>query len=217
LNTAKTRVSEETKKRIIKAAGEIFGHKGFQKTTIRDIACAANVNLAAVNYHFGGKQELYRIVIEDIFKKGFEKFPSTPDDPDRYTPEKKLHWFIRSAIYRFLSNEGWQGMTGPGRLIAREFLNPSPAFADMIDTQIKPHKDILVAIIQEISGKQDENAVLPCVLSVMGQCIYYAFASPVIQRLAEDLSPVEKNLDTITEHIFRFSLNGIQHITTHRR
>ena len=213
MNTAKN-ISAVTRHRIVKAAGEIFGHKGFQKATIRDIACAANVNLAAVNYHFGGKQGLYNTVIEDIFTKGFERFPSSPDESAGYSPEERLHWFIRSAVYRFLSNKGWHGLTGPGKLIAREFLNPSPAFSDIIDTHIKPHKDILVTIIQEISGNQDENAVLPCALSIMGQCIYYAFAAPVIQRLASNLSPGEENLDTITEHIFQFSLNGIKHIST---
>jgi AcrR family transcriptional regulator len=50
---------ENTKERILKVANDLFASKGFNGTSIRDIANAADVNLSAVNYHFKNKEKLY--------------------------------------------------------------------------------------------------------------------------------------------------------------
>lgn len=55
--------AEKTRRRIIKAAEQLFAEKGFQAMTLREVTCQAGVNLAAVNYHFGSKTALMREVI----------------------------------------------------------------------------------------------------------------------------------------------------------
>jgi len=52
----------DTRKRILDAAEALFTEHGFDATTLRQITGAAEVNLAAVNYHFGSKEELIREV-----------------------------------------------------------------------------------------------------------------------------------------------------------
>ncbi len=52
----------ETKNRILDAAEHLFADKGLGESSLRAITQAANVNLAAVNYHFGGKDGLIRAV-----------------------------------------------------------------------------------------------------------------------------------------------------------
>lgn len=204
-----------TKERIIDVAGAIFGKEGFKAATIRKIAKAAHANVAAVNYHFRDKEGLYRAVLEDIFSKGFQKFPSIRDTENLCEPDQKLRTFIQGMFYRFLSNQGWQGISGKGKLIAREFLDPTPAFEDIVEIYIKPHKDILVSIISELSEKKmSMEKALPCALSIIGQCIYYAFATPIIQRIAKDFMPTQENLDLLADHVFRFSLGGIQQINS---
>lgn len=62
----------DTKKRILESSIHLFGTKGFERTTTRDIATHANVNLASINYHFRTKQNLLKEVgihITDEFKK----------------------------------------------------------------------------------------------------------------------------------------------------
>ena len=56
-----------TKNRIISAAIEEFAEHGYHAATIRDICKRAGVNIAAINYHFSGKAELYRRSLEMIF------------------------------------------------------------------------------------------------------------------------------------------------------
>lgn len=67
-DVAQSRVFEpksttDTKTRILDAAETLFGSKGFQATSLRDITRAAEVNLAAVNYHFQTKDSLIDAVI----------------------------------------------------------------------------------------------------------------------------------------------------------
>ncbi len=202
-----------TKERLIDIAGNIFGREGFKATTIRKIAEAAEANIAAVNYHFRDKEGLYRAVLEDIFSKGFQRFPSVPLPGTSADPEKRLYVFIQAMFCRFLSREGWGGLSGRGKLIAREFLDPTPAFEDIVETYIRPQKNILAAIVSDVSGgKLDRDGILSCAVSIIGQCIYYAFAAPIIEKIAENFTPIEKNLDFLSDHVFRFSLGGIQSI-----
>src|SRR6202049_1938785 len=50
--------SDRTRAAILDAAERLYADRGFADVTLRDIVAAANVNLAAVNYHFGSKDEL---------------------------------------------------------------------------------------------------------------------------------------------------------------
>lgn len=45
--------------RLLDAAEQSFAEKGFDGTNVRDLTAKANCNIAAVNYHFGGKENLY--------------------------------------------------------------------------------------------------------------------------------------------------------------
>jgi AcrR family transcriptional regulator len=50
--------SDQTRTAILAAAERLYADRGFADVTLRDIVAEANVNLAAVNYHFGSKDEL---------------------------------------------------------------------------------------------------------------------------------------------------------------
>lgn len=67
-----TRPSEITRERILKAAQRLFAERGYQDTTVRAVVVRARVNQAAINYHFGGKDGLYR----EVLRATFERLPS---------------------------------------------------------------------------------------------------------------------------------------------
>src|SRR5689334_3019902 len=52
-----------TRERILDAAESLFMEHGFEATSMRAITASAGVNLAAVNYHFGSKEELFQSVL----------------------------------------------------------------------------------------------------------------------------------------------------------
>lgn len=53
-----------TTQRILDAAEQLFAEHGYHPTSLRAITSAAEVNLAAVNYHFGSKEELVKAVMQ---------------------------------------------------------------------------------------------------------------------------------------------------------
>src|SRR5437762_12824734 len=60
---AETRAPLATKEKILDTAEALFMEHGFEATSLRAITTAAGVNLAAVNYHFGSKEELFQMVL----------------------------------------------------------------------------------------------------------------------------------------------------------
>ena len=63
---------ENTKEKLFCAAINVFAEKGFDGATVRDICFRVGANVSAVNYYFGGKESLYRSILEMMFKKGQE-------------------------------------------------------------------------------------------------------------------------------------------------
>ncbi len=82
------------------------------------------------------RKGLYGAVLEDVFSTGFTRFPATVETGTEAGPEQRLRVFIRAMFYRLQSREGWGGMSGQGRLIARELLDPSPAFVSILERYI---------------------------------------------------------------------------------
>ena len=62
-----TRPSDITRERIVKAAERLFADHGYEETSVRAMVTKARVNQAAINYHFGGKEGLYREVLRATF------------------------------------------------------------------------------------------------------------------------------------------------------
>ncbi len=56
----------ETRAQLIEAALDVFGRLGYEGASTREIAKAANANLAAIVYHFGGKEALHIAVAEHV-------------------------------------------------------------------------------------------------------------------------------------------------------
>lgn len=77
-----------TEKKIIEAAKSIFIKKGYAATRTRDIAEEADINLALLNYYFGSKENLFKLVIEEKFKELFGIVQPVLSDPEISLKEK---------------------------------------------------------------------------------------------------------------------------------
>ncbi len=56
----------DTRETILQAAEELFGERGFRKTTLEDVASAAGVSRPLVYRYFGDKQALFRVVVDRV-------------------------------------------------------------------------------------------------------------------------------------------------------
>lgn len=202
----------KTRERIIEAAGEVFGRRGYAAATVREICEQAGANVAAINYYFQGKEGLYREVVRKLIGTIFDRFPVDSSDAAS-TAEQRLKFFIAAALNRLLSPEGLSDYTGKGRLVARELTDPSPILDTMVEDFIRPTAMVLAEIISELLGPSaSDRDVLKCQMSVIGQCFHYATARPIITRLTGYDLDEEGIIMELADHITQFSLAAINGI-----
>lgn len=203
-----------TRQRILEAAGEIFAQNGFRQTTVRQISSKANVNIAAINYYFQSKDRLYLETLRCWKDIAFDKYPrelgTSEDDP----PEKRLEGFIRSFVFRILDT-GIESRFG--RLMAREFTEPTAALDVIVEEMARPMFHLVSSIVGRIVGKDPTNeTVIYCCASIVGQCLYFLYARPVLNRLIGDDRVSSMNMEDIAGHVCRFSLAALSAIKEDR-
>ena len=90
-----TRPSDITRTHILKAAERLFADRGYEETSIRAIVAKARVNQAAINYHFGGKDGLYREVLRAAIRALTEHQLGQAEEMKSMSRENALGEFIR--------------------------------------------------------------------------------------------------------------------------
>lgn len=206
--------AEATRVRLLEAAGEVFAEVGFTHATVRDICQRAEANIAAVNYHFGGKQQLYHAALEHLFHEAAQQYPfepvvSSPMD----SPKRRLHAFVRAMLYRMLGpgKPAWHG-----KLSAREMVEPTGALDQIVARVVEPVsrllREIVCAALDESCRHLSDTEIDRCVLSIIGQCVFYKNCHPVLERCfaTHVRSPID--IDAIAGHIADFSYAGLQQL-----
>jgi AcrR family transcriptional regulator len=99
----KVDASADTRERILQAAEGLFAEHGFDAVSMRDITALANVNLAAVNYHFGSKQallgEVFAIRANALVSERLKLLEALPRDRNgRPRLEAAIEAFLRPSL-----------------------------------------------------------------------------------------------------------------------
>jgi AcrR family transcriptional regulator len=190
---------------MIEAAGQVFAAKGFEGATVREICKRGNANLAAVNYHFGDKRRLYIEAVKRAHQSRTEQFPLpewTPGTPAR----QKLFDFVLTLLRRMTSPmvSQWEG-----DLLMREIGRPSDACQELAQDSIRPHFEVLCEVIAELAPSLDLRQRHLTAFSVVGQCLHYRVAAPVIQMLVADGEYDEYHPELLADHISKLTLDGL--------
>jgi AcrR family transcriptional regulator len=200
---------EETRIRLLHAAGDIFSKKGYQSATIRDICRKAKANVAAVHYHFGSKERLYDAVLRHAHEEALRRYPIDSGVSEASPPRERLSAYVRALLLRMLckGENSWHSA-----LMARELSEPTPMLGRFVDRSIMPRVEKLREIVSDILGQGADPALVAlCVQSIVGQCRNYAVARPILTRIFPDLTYDEPGISRLAEHIVRFSLAGMAH------
>ncbi len=101
--------------------------------------------------------------------------------------------------------------------MAREFTEPTAALDVIVEEMARPMFHLISSIVGRIIGKDPANdTVLYCCASIVGQCLYFLYARPVLSRLIGDDRVASMDMEDIAGHICRFSLAALSAIKEDR-
>ena len=214
-NTTRSDAADSSKERLVKAATELFAHRGFDGVTIRDLAEAANVNVAAVHYHFGGKNELYGAVIEEVFAplesllgQQEQAIALARESRDPKVAKQALTGCIRALMLRLFHDErpSWAGT-----FLARESIQPTAAMNRVLECFVRPAWQSFLAVLELLRPDLAETEQLQFVASsIVGQCLYYQHARPVVLATFQVATLDHDFVERAVAHIAAFSLAAIE-------
>jgi len=92
------KITEITRQALLDHATDVFAESGFDGASVREITRRATINLAAINYHFGGKEALYREVLRLAVDALSDASLLDEVTIDRVTREEAVRLFIRQQV-----------------------------------------------------------------------------------------------------------------------
>ncbi len=198
---------DETQRKLLNAAGEVFAAQGFEAATVREICQRSGTNIAAINYHFGSKERLYIEAVKSAhcYQHSAQPLEFPPDLP----LEQALGCFVREMMVDMLDRDSpsWHL-----ELMMRELARPTAACEELVRSYIGPKFAMLEGILD---GLLPPN--LPptqrqlFAFSIVGQCLLYRFHRPIGKLLIGEAKFNSLfNVELLADHITRFSLAGIQ-------
>ena len=199
--------SNETCRRLLAAASEEFARHGFASARIRPIVDAAGVNLAAVNYYFGGKEGLYRATLQYL---AAQMHAPSQKAPGGRKPEERLQRRIFAILERFI---GAARPSPLGRILAYEAMAPTGSLESLLEDTMRPELDRIRAILREIVGDSVDDAQLThAALGILGQCVLYLYVRPAIERISPALGRGDDTCRFLATQITEFSLGGVERL-----
>jgi TetR/AcrR family transcriptional regulator, regulator of cefoperazone and chloramphenicol sensitivity len=149
---AATERGERARTRLLAEASRIFAEKGFATASTREICQAAGLNVAAIHYHFGGKDDLYRAALIGPIEtlagqlEGFD----APGLSLEASLQRLLGGFVGAA------EACTPGHDAGARLFLREMIEPTPMFAAAVAQHILPvHRAISGLLARHVSLPPD--------------------------------------------------------------
>lgn len=203
--------NHETRDRLIEAAERLFSTRGYAATSVRDLTTEAGCNVAAVNYHFGGKERLYvetfRGLLPEIRDRRMEIVGRAMDDRDGDATLESFLEAFAEAIWNPFVNES------RGRLLMgffmHEILDPRLPAGVFQEEFADPLMNMAVEGLRRLEPELDEATARMCVMSVVGQ-ILHAFKARRLFLHDRERSKMPTGIEAHIDHIVRFSAAGIR-------
>lgn len=173
----------DTRGRLIEAALHLFGHRGFEGTSTRQLAARAGTNVASIAYHFGGKSGLR----DACARKVAERVSGVLDTPgascEHPTPEaarEQIETLVAAFVRFIVATPQSRDMVA---FMLRELTDPGETtetiYAEVIDPQHRAMCDLWAAA----TGRHaDDDEIKLTVFATLGQILYFRIAEPFVGR-----------------------------------
>jgi AcrR family transcriptional regulator len=179
----------ETRQRLIHSALEVFGEYGFDGASTRMLAERAGANLAAIPYHFGSKEGLYRAAAEYIVEFSKRELQPIIDRIERMAMERKVSRraaseLLEELLQRFSSlvigsseADSWAGF------IMREQLHPGAAFEILFEGLMKKLIDAASRMLAiTLRMRPDDPRLMITTQTVLGQIVIFRSGRAAVLR-----------------------------------
>jgi AcrR family transcriptional regulator len=171
---------EDTRQRLIDAALKIFGEYGFDGASTRMLADAAGANLAAIPYHFGSKEGLYRAAAEFIVEKSGREIRPTVEKIELAMQRKKLSRreataHLHELLERFSAIViGSEFADSFASFVMREQLQPGAAFEILYRGMMRRLMEACAKMLAIALGRRaDDPKVIIRTQTLMGEILVF--------------------------------------------
>lgn len=196
---------KETRGKLLQAACEVFAQKGYRDAKVADICRRAGANVAAVNYYFGNKKNLY----QEAWRHALDNIeePHIPEAADG-SAQDRLKAYIESLIQNFAA----RGDLGRfSRLYLMEMVNPTGLIQAAWPETVENRRRVLHDLIRGVMDTDaEELSIRFCEMSIVNQCRMFVTIKPsdLEYMLGAPLSPAL--IKRLAGHIADFSLAGVR-------
>jgi AcrR family transcriptional regulator len=188
--------AEQTRQALIRAALRLFGARGFDGASTREIAAAANANIGSIAYHFGGKEGLRSAcagfiveTIQSIAGQALTAQTGGPAGPAAAIAQLEM------ALERMVGFVVASPQAGEiVQFVLRELAHPTAALDAIYSGVFEPTHRRLCAIWAEATGDDPESERTKLmVFTLIGQVIYFRIGRvAVLRRMGwADIGPKE--------------------------
>ncbi len=207
---------QSTREQLLEVAGRVFSEKGFAAATGKEICKRSRANAAAVVYHFGGMDNLYRAVLQEARNRLAPSEALAAAVAGETDPQAKLAAFI-GLLAQVLS--GPAPSTWAARLLSREVISPTAIFDEMRNKEMRARAAILQSIVSELTGLPDDHpAVARACINIMAPFGVLLLISPQrVEKTFPVLSFGPESTAELTRHMVQFALGGLAAIARDAR
>lgn len=204
--------SENSRTRLLDAGEVLFAEKGFEKTTVRDITTAGHCNVAAINYHFKNKDNLYKEVyirrVRQLRQVRFTAIDQVMSRGGEATLEELIGTYARSFLEPLVDSQSGQALI---MLMTREMNEPRLSKEIFFEEVVRPVQERLEAAIVGLCPEGDAGSVVASIQAIVGQLLHYIRRRELHQ--ANPQLPAPPEAGAMIEHLVRFSAAGIRAFT----
>ncbi len=203
-----------TKEKTLDAAEALFMEHGFEATGLREITTKAGVNLAAVHYHFGGKEELFQAVLTRRLDPMNQERVALLDQLESAARGKPLtSEAIIGAMFipaLKLARDRARGGKNFLRLLGRAYADPAPFIRHFLSRQYAP----MIARFKTAFGRTLpylSASELSWRLHFLMGALSYTLAGTDVLKLISALNPIETDNDELLlRRLGPFLVAGLQ-------
>lgn len=202
--------SDPTKDRILNEAEALFAQKGYHAVSVREITAAAECNLAAINYHFGHKKNLYLEVFRSRWlprsRRVRAHFSKSLASQEAVSPKAVAQALAEAFLKGPLSDEERQRHH---QLMVRELGQPTEAFELVAEQVLRPFfKGLAETLRAFMPEDMEQERLLLNALSMFSVILYFSFARVAVTRITgREYDEPFKAL--LVEHIVDFCGKGL--------